>query len=277
MLYTVLQWNMGVYHDRRLADESWQSRIDVLRTLVAERAPSLVTLQEAPADLQRLRVFGPRYQVIPGPRGVATAVLQPAWSVLDYSAGNGWRALVIKANPRRGKIGLWIVNVHLPILYKDSDDRRTFARCEPRDDLRRLRERDPDRCELLIGDFNLPPYDAAMTRRDGFYANSSPAWVSSKTRQRDAFYRPLYSPPVSVPELGNPPFGSYYRDKDKDGPGPWWTPDQVLMSARLATPGESQASLVTHAGTTTLCDPKRGRPNPKVGSDHLPLWVSFSA
>ncbi|KYF80549.1 hypothetical protein BE11_20050 [Sorangium cellulosum] len=276
--YTVLQWNMGIYFKRKLPDRVRRSRLDVLRALLAEHAPSIVALQEAPADLGHQRVFTPSYRLIPGPKGVATAILQPAWKVLCHEPMARWRALVVKADPRRrGELGLWIWNVHLPILHKSTESLRTLARCEPRDDLRWFRWLDPDRCELVIGDFNLPPHDDAMVRRDGFHANASHAWALRRARRRKLGYRPLFNPTPSIRGLASPPYGSYYRDKDKDDPGPWSMPDQVLMSARLAIPGEPQVTLVDSAGGRRLCDARNGCPDPEVGSDHLPLLTRFQA
>ncbi|WP_437875191.1 endonuclease/exonuclease/phosphatase family protein [Sorangium sp. So ce513] len=276
--YTVLQWNMGIYFKQKLTDRVVRSRLDVLGALLAEHAPSIVALQEAPADLGHLRVFTSRYLLIQGPRGVATAILQPVWKVLYHESMKGWRALVVKADPpSRRELGLWIWNVHLPILHKSPESLRTLARCEPRDDLRRFRQRDPDRCELVIGDFNMPPHDDAMVRRDGFHANASHEWASRTALRRGRSYRPLFNPTPSIRGLASPPYGSYFRDKDRDDAGPWSMPDQVLMSARLAIPGEPPVTLVDSAGGRRLCDPRHGKPDPQIGSDHLPLVTAFQA
>ncbi|KYF98236.1 hypothetical protein BE20_35765 [Sorangium cellulosum] len=269
---------MGIYHDPELPDRVRLSRLAALRTLIALYAPSFVALQEAPDDLGR-GDLGPRYRVISGLGGITTAVLQTAWRVRDHSTMEGWRALVVKVDPLAGGLDLWLWNLHQPILHKDSEERRTLSRCEPRDDLRRFRARDPDRGELVVGDFNLEPHDVAMVGRDGFYARSSPEWVLSRPSRRDILYRPLYNatPTPSASQRDDPPYGSYYRDKSKDGAGPWFRPDQVLMSAELLRCGKPRVTLLPRAGETDLCAPAHRRPDPKVGSDHLPLLIELMA
>ncbi|WP_437479135.1 hypothetical protein WME75_32545 [Sorangium sp. So ce1014] len=276
--YTALQWNMGIYHDPELSERVRLSRLSVFRTLIAMYAPSFVALQEAPDDLGQLEL-GPRYRVISDLSGITTAVLQPAWRVRDHGTMEGWRGLVVKVDPLAGGLGLWLWNLHLPILFKDSEERRTLSRCEPRDDLRRFRARDPGRGEIVLGDFNLEPHDLAMVGRDGFYARSCPEWVLSRASRRDISYRPLYNatPTPSASQRDDPPYGSYYRDKSKDGAGPWSRPDQVLMSAELLLCGDLRVTLLPWAGGTDLCDQKHRRPDPKVGSDHLPLLIEFMA
>ncbi|XXX74058.1 hypothetical protein WMF30_41070 [Sorangium sp. So ce134] len=275
--HTALQWNMGVYYDRDLSEDVRRSRFGVLGTLVAKHAPSIVALQEAPEDLQRQRVLGPRYRVISAPGGIATAVLQPAWKVLDYSGMERWRALVVQIDPRAGGLGLGFWNMHLPILFKDSEERRASARCEPLADLRRFRAHHPARGEIVSGDFNLEPHDSAMTGRDGFYARGDLEWVLSTASRRDMSYRALYNATLSALERGGPPYGSRFRDKGTSSAGPWYMPDQVLMSAEIVRYGKPKVTLLTHAGSTALCDAHRGCPDRKVGSDHLPLLIEFTA
>ncbi|WP_437659775.1 hypothetical protein [Sorangium sp. So ce1182] len=268
---------MGIHHAPELPERVRLSRLAVLEALIARYAPSFVAIQEAPDDLGR--DLDPRYQVISGLGGITTAVLQPAWQVRDHRTMEGWRGLVVKVDPLAGGLGLWLWNLHQPILFKDSEERRTLLRCEPRDDLRRFRARDPGRGEIVLGDFNLEPHDLAMVGRDGFYARAFREWVLSRASQQDIVYRALYNatPTPSASQGDDPPYGSYYRDKSKDGAGPWSRPDQALISAEVLRCGDPRVTLLSRAGGTDLCAGAHRRPDPKVGSDHLPLLIEFMA
>ncbi len=273
---TVLSWNMGSFFKKALSAEVRRSRLDILTTLVAEHAPSIVGLQEAPADFGGREGLGHEYEIIRGPRGVATALRKAAWTPSGHDARESWRALVVKADPYGGGPGLWIWNLHLsPPGHKDSETRRALARAEPRDDLRDFREGDPNRAELVVGDFNLPPYDDAVMRDDGFYASRVREWVLSKEAHAGARYRPLFNATWPLLGLLTPPYGDFHRYKRKGDVGPWYVVSQALRSARLAIPGEPQVRLLECAGGRPLYRGSRKRPNKGVGSDHLPLLITF--
>ncbi|WP_437721730.1 endonuclease/exonuclease/phosphatase family protein [Sorangium sp. So ce861] len=276
----VLLWNMDIFFKTKvLRAEVRKSRIDILTTLVAEHAPSIVALQEAPPDFGRRQGLGPEYEVIPGPKGLALALHKAAWTLRGQEATEGWRGLVVQADPPAGGAGLRIWNIHAPPPghFRTSEAVRTFVRTDVRDALRDVREEDPDRAELVVGDFNLPPYDDAVMGRDGLYARRIPEWVASKAAYEGARYRPLFNATWPVLGLVAPPYGDFYRDKDRHDVGPWYVPSQALMSARLATPGKRQVRLLERAGEQPLCDDRRKRPNKRVGSDHLPLLITFRA
>ncbi|WP_437619761.1 endonuclease/exonuclease/phosphatase family protein [Sorangium sp. So ce1151] len=273
---TVLSWNIGIFFKKALSDRVRRSRLDILTMLLAEHAPSIVALQEAPADLGGREGLGHEYEIIRGPNGVATALRKAAWTPGAHRAGEGWRALVVKADPHGGGPGLWIWNLHLyPPGHRDSETRRALTRAEPRDDLRLFRERDPHRAEIVVGDFNLPPYDDAVMGYDGFHASRVREWVQSQEVHEGARYRPLFNATWPLLGLLTPPYGDFHRAKRKGDVGPWYVLSQALMSARLAIPGERQVRLLDCAGERPLCDKKHGRPDKDIGSDHLPLLITF--
>ncbi len=273
---TVLSWNMDSFFKKGLSAEVRRSRFDILTALVAKHAPSIVALQEAPVDFGGRDGLGHEYEIIRGPRGVATALRTAAWTPSGYNVREGWRALVVKAAPPGGGPGLWIWNLHAASAsHKDSEDRRTRLRRESRRDLDKFREVDRDRAELVVGDFNLPPYDDAVIRRDGFYASRVREWVKSKETHGGTLDRPLFNATWALLGRVKPPYGDFWRDKDKDSTGPWYVLCQALMSARLAIPGERQVRLLECAGERSLYDKKRGCLDTDIGSDHLPLLITF--
>jgi hypothetical protein len=272
---TVLQWNMDCLKKKELPGDIRRSRLDVLERLIHELSPGIVTLQEAPRDLRGTRMLRSGYRVIEGPNGIITAFREARWQVLGEQFVAKRRALVVKVDSGSTRQRLWVWNVHLPILWMDLAQRQTFARADLRDALAAARTEDPDRDELIVGDFNLHPYDDALVRRDGLRANRALESVRSERRGCENVRRPLFNPTWSLLGRVKPPYGSFYR-KRPDNDGPWFVWDQALMSADLAVPCGRQVRLVERVGDAELCDGSAfRRPDEQVGSDHLPLRIDF--
>ncbi|WP_437835896.1 endonuclease/exonuclease/phosphatase family protein [Sorangium sp. So ce1153] len=276
MRETVLQWNMGVCKESNPYRR--RARIEALEAMVGEYSPGILSLQEAPLDLRSLRFLHPWYRLVEGPMGIVTGLLESRWQVVaDHDEVKG-RALVVKAYSSTGRLRLSLWNVHLPVVWKDLAARRTLVQSDFRDALIAVRKRGLGRSELLVGDFNLPPYDDAMVRRSGLYASRTLPSAEENALLHDPYNFPLFNPTWAL--LGKPgsPQGTFFRQPSPDDEGPWFLPDQALMSPDLALPGEQQVWLIEHTGKAELCSPApTRRPERTTGSDHLPLRIVFQA
>jgi len=150
--------------------------------------------------------------------------------------------------------------------------RMSFAQ-EMMADLRRLSRENKVPSLVILGDFNLNPYDEAMNQFSVFNAMMSKGCISRGLRkvdgrQYDFFYNPMWS------FLGDrnpgPPGTIYYQGKQ--GLYGWNMFDQVLLHHSLAD-RLIDIKILDSAGTMTLKGP-RGRPN-RTYSDHFPLYFSM--
>jgi endonuclease/exonuclease/phosphatase family metal-dependent hydrolase len=274
----LLLWNMG-FRATDLDEAAERSRLDLLTAMVAERSPSIIALQEAPPREDLTRSLGSRYEIIEGPINITSAFLKLRWFAHDPREDTSGRSLGVKVDSMTRGSHLWVWNIHLPALWTEIGRRKEIVQCELLDQLRAARMDDQDRHELIVGDFNLFPYDEAFTLRSGLHANRSYDWVIN-TRLKGDMRRLLFNPTWQLLGRSQTPGGSFFR-RDFTG-GPWLVQDQAIMSAELGLPDEPQVDLVDrvrHAdGTVTaLCTTPDGAPDKKVGSDHLPLCVRFQA
>ena len=133
-----------------------------------------------------------------------------------------------------------------------------------------------DRKVVIVGDFNLNPYDDAMTQLTGCNAVSSrnvalkigrKHWIE-KEKQFLYYYNPMWN------FLGdsNNVCGTYYYDKTTDHSRYWNTFDQFLVSPHLIK-DIKEIEIVTNVGNIDLTD-KNGVPNVKF-SDHYPLYFKL--
>jgi len=130
---------------------------------------------------------------------------------------------------------------------------------------------------LLIGDFNLNPFDDGIVLTTGFHASMSQevARKGSRTVQGNRyrfFYNPMWS--VMTDRDGNTA-GTYYYDKAQHKNFFWNTFDQVLLRpALLGGFRHDKLRVLTTIGTQCLVDAE-GRPDTKIASDHLPLMLEL--
>lgn len=127
---------------------------------------------------------------------------------------------------------------------------------------------------ILMGDFNMNPYDVGMNLASGLNAMMTKACVSAGQRtylekQYDFYYNPMWS---LFGDGSAGPAGTFYN---LSGPGMygWNMIDQVIMSHSLVHQLES-VRIVSHAGGRPLID-DRGRPDSKHASDHLPIVLEL--
>lgn len=131
-------------------------------------------------------------------------------------------------------------------------------------------------CTLVVGDFNMTPYEQGMVSIKGMHALMTKNLTHSvhKLERRisyPCFYNPMWS------HLGDQPNrspGSYFFSNTASATNTFWMLlDQVLVRRELMD-SISQLAILNHDGADSLITNK-GRPRKATYSDHLPLFFKI--
>ena len=127
---------------------------------------------------------------------------------------------------------------------------------------------------ILMGDFNMNPYDRGMNLALGLNAMMTRACVTAGHRtfqgkQYDFYYNPMWS---LFGDGSQGPAGTVY-DTSNQGPYGWNMLDQVIINHTIVE-NLDDIQILTHAGSTCLTDAK-GRPSTRKASDHFPILVTL--
>lgn len=127
---------------------------------------------------------------------------------------------------------------------------------------------------ILLGDFNMNPFDSGMNLAAGLNAMMTKACVKSGYRTHlkkhyDFYYNPMWS---LFGDNTDGPAGTIY-DTSSQGPYGWSMLDQVIIHHSVIELFHS-VKILTEAGTESLMN-SQGRPDTNNASDHFPILVSF--
>ncbi len=182
-----------------------------------------------------------------------------------------------RISTRRLKIGshsVLLVLVHgIDIRNHDAATRQEFAQ-ELASEISFIKEQEKTNKVVILGDFNMNPYDRGMNLAAGLNAMMTRSCVERGYRtQRRKRYEFYYNPMWGL--FGdNPagPSGTFYNTSNQ-GPYGWSMIDQVLIHHSIV-PLFHDVKILDQAGELSLID-ARGRPDSKKASDHLPILVSL--
>jgi hypothetical protein len=131
---------------------------------------------------------------------------------------------------------------------------------------------------VVVGDFNINPFEAGLTAAHCFHAAQSRYIARRKHREFHGetypyFYNPMWS---HFGDRGPSPPGTYFRNASSPTEVFWNMFDQVLIRPDLLENFMDESlEIVTCAGDTTLlCDD--GRPDKNRASDHLPILFGLN-
>jgi endonuclease/exonuclease/phosphatase (EEP) superfamily protein YafD len=142
-------------------------------------------------------------------------------------------------------------------------------------ELRREEERAGHDRTLLVGDFNMNPFDQIMNMAEGMNAMMTKRCVQRGTRvvQNEAypfFYNPMWG---LFGDRTTAPPGTYYHTTASRGVYGWNMLDQVLVRP-TAIQWFSDVSILTSAGSRSLRT-QTLRPDKRVASDHFPILLAL--
>lgn len=155
----------------------------------------------------------------------------------------------------------------------DQYARQSFAQ-EIADEMRMTIERLENKKALLLGDFNLNPFDPVMSLALGFNAMMTRNCIARGMRKVDGKEYDFYFNPMwgFLGDGSDGPPGTVY-DTSNMGLFGWNMPDQVLVHHAML-PHFEKVRILDRAGARMLVK-KSGRPANKMASDHLPLLIDL--
>ena len=155
----------------------------------------------------------------------------------------------------------------------DSESRQSFAQSLATE-MRFVKEQYKTNRLVILGDFNMNPYDRGMNLAAGFNAMMTRKCASPGLRRHiDVDYELYYNPMWSLfGDNTEGPAGTVY-DANNQGPYGWSMFDQVVINHSIMHLFE-KVEILTHAGPFPLMNNK-GRPNAEQASDHFPILVTL--
>jgi hypothetical protein len=174
-----------------------------------------------------------------------------------------------------GQDELLLVAVHLRSLLhrnKGEEDQREAAR-RLAEEIRRVESEVGHSRTILVGDFNLNPFDSPMIAAAGFHGVMSHAKAREESRKVSERYYPFFYNPMwsRIGEHPDRPHGTYYYSGGGQVCYFWNTFDQVLIRPSLLDFwSDQELRVLTDDGEESLIT-KTGIPNKANYSDHLPI------
>ncbi len=170
-----------------------------------------------------------------------------------------------------------LVVVHLVSKLHWSDDSQSQQAPVIARRIRGIEEKRGHARTILVGDFNMNPFEAGMVSANGFNATMSRriAFRGRRTilgESCDFFYNPMWS---HFGDLHGSPPGTYYYDRSEPVTYFWNIFDQVLLRPSLLDCfGSHNLKILENDGAASFLT-RSGRPGKSVGSDHLPIVFSL--
>lgn len=166
-----------------------------------------------------------------------------------------------------------LVAVHLPSKLRLKTEDQLLLCTETAALIRDAEERVQHDRTIVIGDFNMNPFEAGLVGSSGFHAIMDRSIAETRSRLVNGreylfFYNPMWS------MLGESPLrppGTYYFNSGTPVNYYWHLFDQVLLRPSLLPHmPHSFVKVVTEVCGTSLLN-ESGRPNKTLASDHLPV------
>lgn len=265
----------------------YKKPLDGLLALLAnEHCPDVIILAECPAPVaQFIERFNSAqksvvYRFVTTPTQGIVVLTRPPTVLKEI-------ALEELVTERNGRVGFYrltpfegpdllLVGLHLLSKQHLSRGEQTQMAGRTRRSLDAIEQHVNHRRTVVIGDFNMDPFESGMISAEGFHAVMDRKLIAKKGGQRILygasryfFCNPMWS--LLGDESPGPP-GTYYFEGAVDRHY-WHTFDQVLLRPDLLRNFKSTSvRVLTSAGATALLNAK-GVPDKKKASDHLPLLV----
>ena len=271
----ILFWNTG-----------GRSVTDLLREVSRRRELDVLVLAEAADPMERLVSQLNRdaeWVYFSAPDPLAEAVKRPL-RIITRFPGNRIRAVrdgdgvtVKRIFPVIGP-DFTLVAVHLGSkLFRNQDDQVSGA-WYVNEDIDKVERQVGHRRTLVIGDFNMNPFERGLVNFNCFHAVMSRDTARGRSRtsagrERYFFYNPMWNHLGDRPP--GPP-GSYYRRGSGQTEYFWHLFDQVLLRPDLLDYFvDDGLEVLTRIGQQSLLN-QSGIPDSGMGSDHLPLFLELS-
>ena len=162
---------------------------------------------------------------------------------------------------------------HLPSkLYRNSEEQALLS-TRFRTTIQGIEEQLGHSRTVLLGDFNMDPFEIGMVNSESFHAVMDRNTAIEESRiveyeQRYFFYNPMWS---MMGDLSDGPPGTYYKRRGSISYF-WHTFDQVLLRPSLIECFDTHSlAIITEVREESLLR-DNGRPDTDKASDHLPIF-----
>lgn len=130
---------------------------------------------------------------------------------------------------------------------------------------------------IVIGDFNMNPFETGMIKANGFHGtmSSEVARRGSRTvqqREYPYFYNPTWS---LFGDLNKDVSGTYYYQRAEHVSYEWNVFDQVLIRPNMVNNFVKDSLEIIQTDSVTSLITQRNIPDKKAFSDHLPLFFTL--
>ncbi|MCS3659908.1 endonuclease/exonuclease/phosphatase family protein [Salinibacter ruber] len=265
----LMQWNIGL--TREDEEDIVTSRLKVLESLIEEYTPSIFAIQEA--DHKDIKDSIPQEEYnFHISDGKVTAYDNDYWYTPSHKFQSPqYIGLVFEHIGPEGD-GVLFVNIHAKSQLRGGRGSPEGSLSNLQNDLYAARSKEGYSLEeVVMGDYNVNPYNDCLISKDLLSAHRSLPNVKTQTKTRPIDKRPLYNPTWHFFGRHDGALGTHYYSTPQYG-SPWAVFDQVMVTDGLAYDGEAAVELVTEVGQHRLVkDPPKYIPNEEVGSDHLPV------
>lgn len=165
-------------------------------------------------------------------------------------------------------------SVHLPSKLHADDDDQLYSAIQLRDEIEQCESDAGHRNTLVLGDFNMNPFDKGMIFAKAMNAVSSLAIAERESRivkgqSQSFFYNPSWN---LLGDFGDTP-GTYYHRSPGSISLYWNTLDQVIMRPSLACALNKSSLRILRSVRGNVFVSEEGFPSV---SDHLPIAFSVN-
>jgi endonuclease/exonuclease/phosphatase family metal-dependent hydrolase len=269
-MITVLFWNVGARPRRHLiADLAVNHDVDVL--LLAE-------VVDKPVDLLKvLNKTSIAYNHVK-PIGNTKITIFVRFPTSFFSPVSETDRLTIRKLNPPGLDDILLAVVHFPSKMAWSEASQAQECGSLAHLVREAEEKVGHRKTILVGDLNMNPFEDGVVSAAGLHAVMARDVARRGTRTVQGTQYPfVYNPMWSRFGDGSPgPAGTYYHSRSEHRVYFWNMYDQILVRPALLDRFKLDDLLILeHTGEQALLT-AAGRPNRRVGSDHLPILFRLS-
>lgn len=266
MLVSFLFWNLKRNPlQARLARIVQTEQADIVLLAECDDAASFAAaLSVGTGDTYRVaKTFGSPPKVVVITR-FASGVIEP-----QFDGENG--RVTMRRILLPGALPFLLAAVHFPSKVNYDDDDQTLFASELALDIRRAEADANINRTVLVGDFNMNPYEVGLVGATAFHAMMTRTNAARKPRtvsgrKYSFFYNPMWG--YFGDRTDGPP-GTFYLSSSKPVNAFWQMYDQVLLRPTLMNSMRVLRILDTDGIQSLLT--QSGIPDAVNGSDHLPL------
>lgn len=177
-----------------------------------------------------------------------------------------------------GRQEILIAMAHLPSKLHFDDDSQIFGCIDFADAIREQENKAGHTRTLVVGDLNVNPFETGIVGTHGFHAVMTKALATRRSRivqgkKFDFFYNPMWG---YFGDRFEGPGGTCYYDRAEHANFFWNVFDQILLRPDLLDGfPQRELKILTDIDGMPLLN-KMGTPDPKVGSDHLPIMFQLN-